>query len=177
MSAGHEPQPPSDAAASAPSTPPTPSGPERVLLTHAPIDLGAVLDAVRDPRCGGICCFVGTSREVHEGRPVAGLSYEAYEPMAERELVRLAAEVRARYPAVVGLCLVHRLDEVPLAEASVAVAVSTPHRAEAFEACRYAIDALKARVPIWKKEHYRDGAEPRWVSNRESEPAAPEEPQ
>jgi molybdopterin synthase catalytic subunit len=139
-----------------------------IRLQEDPIDIAAVHDAVRDPRCGAICCFEGTSRDVHEGRPVAQLRYEAYRGMAERELSKLAAEVRTRFPAVVRVCLVHRLGDVPLAQASVAVAVSTPHRAEAFEACRWAIDALKASVPIWKQETYRDGGDPRWVANREA---------
>jgi len=146
----------------------------RIELTSGPIDIQAVYDAVVDPRCGGICCFVGTSREVHEGRPVAGLSYEAYEPMAERELLSLARDVSARFPDVVKVCLVHRLGEVPLAEASVAVAVSAPHRVEAFAACRHAIDALKERIPIWKKESYLDGSDPRWVANPESRAKVPE---
>lgn len=143
-------------------------GPELVQLVHAPIDLAAVTGAVTDRRCGAVCAFVGTAREVHEGRPVAELAYEAYEPMAARALRGLAAEVRARFPAVVGLALVHRLGAVPLTEAAVAVAVSTPHRREAFAACQFAMDELKARVPIWKKESYRDGTAPRWVENAES---------
>ncbi|MGE0706613.1 MAG: molybdenum cofactor biosynthesis protein MoaE [Planctomycetota bacterium] len=143
-----------------------------VLLTRAPIDVGAAYEALRDPRCGGIALFVGTTRDIHEGRPVARLAYEAYEEMARRELERLAAELRERWPELGPLRLVHRLGEVGLAEASVLVAVAAPHRAEAFAACRYGIDALKAQVPIWKQESYRDGAAPRWVANRES--AVPE---
>lgn len=139
-----------------------------MLLVDGPIDLRAVHEAVRDPRCGAICLFEGTARDHHDGRPVGQLAYEAYRPMAEKELRRLAAEVRARHPAVVRLALAHRLGDVPLAEASVVVAVSTPHRADAFEACRYTIDALKARVPIWKRESYTDGAAPQWVANEEA---------
>jgi molybdopterin synthase catalytic subunit len=139
-----------------------------VELVEAPIDLGTLYDAVRSTSCGAITLFVGTSRDVHQGRPVQQLDYEAYEPMARQELRKLADEVRQRHPAVVGVAVVHRLGNVPLAEASVAVAVSTPHREEAFTACRWAIDTLKVRVPIWKKESYRDGQEPRWVANRES---------
>jgi molybdopterin synthase catalytic subunit len=141
---------------------------ERILLTREPIDVNAVHDAVRDPTCGAICCFVGTSRDVHQGRPVASLEYEGYEAMAEKELQRLAERIREHHPAVVRVCLVHRLGEVPLTEASVAVAVSTPHRAESFEACRYGIDSLKAELPVWKKEHYTDGSLPEWVANSES---------
>jgi molybdopterin synthase catalytic subunit len=139
-----------------------------IRLQDDPIDIAATHDAVRDPRCGAICCFEGTAREVHEGRPVAGLRYEAYRAMAERELAKLAADVRTRFPGVVGVCLVHRLGDVPLAQASVAVAVSAPHRAESFDACRWAIDTLKASVPIWKQETYRDGGDPRWIANREA---------
>ncbi len=144
------------------------SDPKLLLLTENPIDVSAVYEAVRDPRCGGIACFVGTTREVHEGRAVASLSYEAYRPMAEKGLARLADAIRERFPAVVGVCIVHRIGKVPLAEASVAVAVSTPHRGEAFEACRFGIDSLKIELPVWKKESYQDGSEPRWVANRDS---------
>ncbi|MCO5169149.1 MAG: molybdenum cofactor biosynthesis protein MoaE [Planctomycetes bacterium] len=132
------------------------------------LDAGWAHDAVRDPRAGAICCFEGTTREVHEGRPVASLAYEAYQGMAEREMAAIVAEARRRFPGLVRMCLAHRLGEVPLAEASVLVAASAPHRAEAFEACRFAIDALKASVPIWKKESYRDGGDARWVVNREA---------
>jgi molybdopterin synthase catalytic subunit len=139
-----------------------------VELVETPIELGSLYDAVRSKACGAIAMFVGTSREVHEGRPVLQLDYEAYEPMARQELRKLVDELRQLYPAAVGVAVVHRLGNVPLAEASVAVAVSTPHREEAFTACRWAIDTLKIRVPIWKRESYSDGQEPRWVANRES---------
>ena len=139
-----------------------------VELVEAPIDVGALYDRVRAPACGAVSVFVGTTRELHEGRPVERLDYEAYRPMAERELAKLVEELRAEHPAAHGVAVVHRLGHVPLAEASVAIAVSTPHRAEAFAACRWAIDTLKARVPIWKKESYSDGQEPRWVANREA---------
>lgn len=139
-----------------------------IELTQDPIDVGAAYGRVTDPSCGGVCLFVGTTRDTHEGRPVQELSYEAYQAMAERELQGLAAQLRERFPAVVKLCLIHRLGVVPLAEASVLIAASTPHRPEAFEACRAGIDELKARVPIWKKESYRDGSTPTWVSNKES---------
>lgn len=147
------------------------AGRDVIRLQAEPLLAGWAHDQVRDPRCGAICCFEGTTRDVHEGRPVASLSYEAYQEMAERELARIVAEARARFPGVVHLCLAHRLGEVPLAEASVLVAVSAPHRGEAFDACRFAIDALKVSVPIWKKESYRDGGDPRWVANREARDA------
>lgn len=144
-----------------------------VQLVDEAIDLVAVYDAVRAPACGAVCTFVGTSRDLHEGRAVTRLEYEAYRPMAEQELRKLADEVRSRFPAAHGVALVHRLGAVPLAEASVAVAISTAHRDEAFLACRWAIDELKRRVPIWKRESYKDGSAPRWVANA---PGAPEDP-
>lgn len=139
-----------------------------ILLQEERLDAGWAHEAVRDPRAGAICCFEGTTRQEHEGRAVASLSYEAYRDMAERELAAIAREARRRFPGLVRVCLAHRLGEVALTEASVLVAASAPHRAEAFEACRFAIDALKASAPIWKKEFYRDGGDARWVVNREA---------
>ena len=91
-----------------------------IELTQGPIDLGEVYAAVVDPSCGGVCVFVGTTRDLHDGRPVAELSYEAYVEMAQKELEGLAKKLREDHPAVVKLCLTHRLGVVPLAEASVA---------------------------------------------------------
>ena len=147
----------------------TPPEGDWIELRHDSIDVGAAYERVTDPACGGVCLFVGTTRETHDGRPVAELSYEAYEAMATRELSALAASLRERFPALVKLCLIHRLGVVPLAQASVLIAASTPHRPEAFAACRAGIDELKARVPIWKKESYRDGSAPSWVANAESQ--------
>jgi molybdopterin synthase catalytic subunit len=142
--------------------------PQVISLTDEAIDLASLQSCVLDACCGAVCSFLGTTREVHEGRSVALLSYEAYRPMAEKAMQSLVADMRARWPELWGVCLVHRLGEVPLAEASVAVVVSAPHRGAAFEACRYGIDELKAQVPIWKKESYQDGQDPRWVENAES---------
>ena len=141
---------------------------DHVELTRDPIDVGAAYARVVDPACGGVCVFVGTTRDLHDGRPVEELSYEAYEAMAQGELEALARSLRERFPALVKVVLIHRLGVVPLGEASVLIATSTPHRPEAFASCRAGIDELKARVPIWKKESYRDGAAPAWVSNKES---------
>ena len=95
--------------------------------------------------------FLGTVRALTGDEVTLALEYDAYAPMAEAELAKLDADVRARWP-VIGVALVHRLGRLEVGEASVAVAVSSPHRVEAFEAARYAIDALKAQVPIWKKD-------------------------
>jgi molybdopterin synthase catalytic subunit len=126
-----------------------------VLLTREPLDLAA-LQAV-SPADGALCLFVGVVRNENAGRAVSFLEYEAYEEMALREMERLEADARARWP-VSDVRIAHRLGRLEIGQASVAVAVSSPHRAEAFEACRFVIDTLKATVPIWKKEHFEGGA-------------------
>jgi molybdopterin synthase catalytic subunit len=134
-----------------------------VRLQREPIELAA-LHAV-SARDGALCLFVGVVRNENGGRPVLRLEYEAYEEMALGLMTQIEAEVRARWP-VTDVRMVHRLGPMAIGEASVAVAVASPHRAEAFAACRHAIDTLKAQVPIWKKEFYADGSE--WLQNRES---------
>jgi molybdopterin converting factor subunit 1 len=132
------------------------------LITSEAIDVAAVLAAVTDARAGGIALFVGTTRDENDGRRVVRLEYEAYEDMAIREMRAIGAEMRQRWP-LVGVAMVHRIGVVPTAETSVAIAVSSPHRDEAFAACRHGIDRLKALVPIWKKEYYADGS--RWIGS------------
>jgi molybdopterin synthase catalytic subunit len=126
-----------------------------VRLTRERIDLAA-LQAV-GPADGALALFVGVVRSENAGRGVLYLEYEAYEEMALQELETIASQARTRWP-VSGIRIVHRLGRIEIGEASVAVAVASPHRAEAFEACRFAIDTLKKSVPIWKKEFYVDGA-------------------
>jgi len=126
-------------------------------VTDEPIDASALLAAVGDDGAGGTVLFVGTTRDENDGRRVERLEYEAYREMATAEMAAIGAEIARRWP-VKAVAMVHRVGVVAIGEASVAVAVSAPHRAEAFEACRYGIDTLKARVPIWKKEHYAGGA-------------------
>src|SRR5262249_2638499 len=121
----------------------------------------ALAAQVGRPDCGAISVFLGTTRDHHEGRRVVALAYEAYEPMAIARMEALERDARARFP--IERCeIVHRLGPVPVGEASVAVLVAAHHRGPAFDACRWAMDALKADVPIWKKESYDDG-EARWV--------------
>src|SRR6185369_1812827 len=129
-------------------------------VTETPIDTTLLLAAVGDPAAGGTTLFVGTTRDENEGRVVERLEYEAYEAMAVREMQRIGDDIARRWP-VVAVAMVHRVGVVPVGEASVAVAVSAAHREEAFVACRYGIDTLKATVPIWKKEYYRGGEH--WV--------------
>jgi len=126
-----------------------------IRLVRAPIDLVSL--QATSPADGALCLFVGVVRDENAGRPVLHLEYEAYEEMALRLMEEIADETRRRWP-VTDVRIVHRLGRLAIGEASVAVAVASPHRAEAFAACRHAIDTLKATVPIWKKESYADGA-------------------
>jgi len=126
-----------------------------VRLVRAPIDVAAL--QAKSPADGALCLFVGVVRDENQGRAVLRLEYEAYEEMALPLMEEIESEARRRFP-VTDVRIVHRLGGLAIGEASVAVAVTSPHRDEAFAACRLAIDAIKARVPIWKKEFYADGA-------------------
>jgi molybdopterin synthase catalytic subunit len=126
-----------------------------VRLTRDPIDLAALQGT--SAADGALCLFVGVVRDHNAGRRVLWLEYEAYEDMALPLMQQIADDVRRRWP-VSDVRLVHRLGRLEIGEPSVAVAVASPHRAEAFAACRHAIDTLKATVPIWKKEFYADGS-------------------
>lgn len=134
-----------------------------IRITREPLDGAAVRtleEAVTTPGAGGVVTFTGVVRDNARGKRVRALEYDAYPEMAESELARIAAETQRRWPGS-GVALVHRIGALEIGECSVAVVVACPHRAEAFEACRYAIDTLKTTVPIWKKERYEDGEE--WV--------------
>ena len=126
-----------------------------VRLVREPIDLAALSGV--SPADGALCLFVGVVRNENRGRAVVRLEYQAYEEMALPLMERIAQEARERFP-VTEVRLVHRLGTLEIGQASVAVAVASPHRAEAFKACRFAIDTLKSQVPIWKKEVYADGS-------------------
>ena len=129
-------------------------------LVEWPIDLDAVVGEVADPRAGAIATFQGTVRSESRGRDVIALEYEAYSEMAEQAMAEIAAEVKARYD-LCEVAITHRLGRVEIGEASVAIAVSAPHRQDALAACKDVIDALKERVPLWKKELYEGGEE--WI--------------
>jgi molybdopterin synthase catalytic subunit len=132
-----------------------------VCLTREIIDYHKLTDQVRNHGCGAVVTFLGTVRELTDGRRTAALDYEAYPGMAEKKMAEIEREVRDRWP-VGDLLLVHRLGHLELGDVSVAVTVSCPHRGQAFEACRHAIDRLKEIVPIWKKENWADGTT-EWV--------------
>jgi molybdopterin synthase catalytic subunit len=127
-----------------------------VQLTHIRIDVQAVIASVSTAESGGVDVFIGTTRNHSGGRAVLALEYEAYEPMALKVMERVAGEARRRW-AVEKIAIVHRTGRVEVGEASVVIAVSSPHRREAFEACRYLIDRLKSEAPIWKREFFADG--------------------
>lgn len=128
-----------------------------VSLTQDAIDYAALTEAVLAPHCGAVALFLGTVRDLTGEQVTVYLDYEAYPPMAEKKLAEIEADVRRRW--VVGeVALVHRLGRLAVGEVSVAVAVSAPHRAAAFDACRFAIDTLKELVPIWKRENAPGGA-------------------
>jgi MoaE-MoaD fusion protein len=129
----------------------------KAALTDGPIDTGSAVAAVAGPGRGAVVLFLGTVRDHHAGRPVARLIYSSYRSMAEAALARIVAELEAGSPDL-RVAIVHRLGEVPVGEASVAIATASPHRAEAYAASRTALERLKAEVPIWKREHYADGA-------------------
>ena len=132
-----------------------------LLLQHSPLNVGTAFAFLQTPRAGGIDLFVGTTRQWTGDKETVRLEYDCYAAMALKEMERLAGEAQARWP-VERVCILHRLGIVPPAEASVVVGVATPHRADAFAACRYLIDTLKQQVPIWKREVYADG-ETEWV--------------
>ena len=125
-------------------------------LTDRPIDPQEVLAKVGGPQDGAVLLFLGTVRDQAEGRAVDGMRYDAYEGMAREALREIAEEVAGAH-GVERLAVVHRVGELSLGEVSVAIAVSSPHRAEAYAANRAIIEEIKKRVPIWKKEHYADG--------------------
>jgi molybdopterin synthase catalytic subunit len=125
-------------------------------LVAGPIGIDRMLAEAARPDCGAVALFLGTTRDHHDGRRVERLAYEAYPAMAVPAMERIEREACVRF-AVAACRIVHRLGEVPPAEASVAVVVTAAHRAPAFDACRWAMDELKRTVPIWKQERFEDG--------------------
>ena len=129
-------------------------------LSDAPLDLASCVAAVESEEAGAIATFVGTTRIASRGRTVQHLEYEAYPEMAEQVMAEIAEELRGRHD-LIGVAIHHRIGRVGIGEQSVVIAVSSAHRAAALAACAEAIDALKERVPLWKKEVYEGGAE--WI--------------
>jgi len=138
-----------------------------VKLTHELLSVEECNNLAGDNGAGAISLFVGTTRDNFEGKTVARLEYEAYEEMAIKEMEKLCETIRGQHADVTHVVIHHRLGVVPVREASVIIAVSSPHRRAALEACHFAIDTLKATVPIWKKELYTEG-DPAWKANKEA---------
>ena len=132
-----------------------------IFLTHSPIDPSAILAQVASNDAGAVVLFLGTTREFTKGRQTASLDYECYPQMAEAKLAELEAQAREKWP-LVHVAIVHRLGRLGLGEASIAIAVSSPHRQAAFEAGKWLIDTIKEDVPIWKQENWSDGTS-EWV--------------
>ncbi len=129
-------------------------------LTDDPIDANALVDRVMRDSDGAYVLFEGVVRNHHEGRAVESIFYDAYRPMAEKEIDIIVRDVQSQYPDV-ALAVLHRLGHLVVGDASIAIVAASPHRAEAFGACRVVIDRIKETVPIWKKERGPDGEE--WV--------------
>ena len=129
-------------------------------LTDAPIDPQALVRRVLRPSDGAYVLFEGVVRNHHEGKAVESIFYDAYRPMAEKEMDTIVRDIAAKYPDV-ALAVVHRLGHLVVGDSSIAIVAASPHRAEAFEACRMMIDRIKETVPIWKKERGPGGEE--WV--------------
>ncbi len=133
-------------------------------ITSDPIDTAGVLARVGDPEDGAVALFLGIVRNHNEARPVAGMDYEGYAEMAREEVAAIVEEAAERAGSD-RIAAVHRLGTLAVGEVSVAVAASTPHRAEAFDAARYVIEGIKKRLPVWKREHYLD-RDAEWLDGR-----------
>ncbi|WNB90628.1 molybdenum cofactor biosynthesis protein MoaE [Bacillus sp. NEB1478] len=132
-------------------------------ICKEPIDNQKVIDQVIHQNAGAVSVFIGTVREMTGDKQTKYLEYEAYVPMAEKQLEKIGEEINERWPNA-KTAITHRIGTLQISDVAVTIAVSTPHRQDAFEASRYAIERIKEIVPIWKKEHYIDGEE--WVGNQ-----------
>jgi len=137
-----------------------------VGLTLEPLDITAISNSVTAPSTGATSLFVGTTRDNFEGKEVVRLEYEAYEGMARKQLLAICQELRTKWPDLHSIAIHHRLGFVEVTQASVVIAISSPHRKDALQAVEHCIERLKAMAPIWKKEVYSSG-EGSWKANRE----------
>jgi len=127
-----------------------------VLVTDQPLDTQAIISSVEAPEGGAVNVFMGTVRNATKGKKVLKLEFEAYEPMATKELTKIMEQAKTRWP-ILKVTVHHRTGIMQIGEVPVVIAVSTAHRAAGFEACQFIIDSLKKTVPIWKKEYFKDG--------------------
>lgn len=134
----------------------------RFLIADTPVDIGALRETLLKPEAGGFCTFEGWVRQTNDGRLVSAIEYEAFAPLAISEGRSILDEVRERFD-ITATCAMHRTGYLPVGDLAVWIGVAAPHRDAAFKACRYVIDEIKRRVPIWKCEHYVDGQN-EWVA-------------
>lgn len=139
---------------------------EFLKLTHAKLSAEEISNLVSTPTCGAISIFVGTTRNNFEGKGVINLEYEAYESMAIKSLQSLCNDIRSQWKEIENIAIYHRLGTVPVKEASIVIAISSPHRLDAMQAVQWCIDNVKKSVPIWKKEIY-EGQTDSWKENKE----------
>ncbi|MGF1542553.1 MAG: molybdenum cofactor biosynthesis protein MoaE [Pleurocapsa sp.] len=136
---------------------------DNFAITLAPLSIDEIYQLTDDPANGAVVVMSGTVRNQTDGQPVISLEYQAYQPMAIAIFQSIAAEIRATWQDINRVVIHHRIGKLKIREISVLVAIGCPHRSEAFDACRYAIDTLKHNAPIWKKEHFSNGSST-WVS-------------
>ena len=136
-----------------------------IEITDEVLDPEAITAAVRKDTNGAVVTFLGTTRRLTEGREVLHLEYEAYRPMADNQLTGIVREIKDRW-SIEDVAISHRLGRLEIGEISLVVAVASPHRQAAFEACQYSVDRIKQVVPIWKKEFFQDGEV--WVGSQEN---------
>ena len=140
---------------------------QRFRLTADPLDANAVAAVVSSADCGAVTTFVGLVRDDNAGRRVLWLEYEAYEPLALKAFARIDEEAGERWPSI-AMAIHHRLGRVGIGEPSIVIAAASPHRPEAFAACRYAIERIKQIAPIWKREHFEGGYS--WIEGATADP-------
>jgi molybdopterin synthase catalytic subunit len=139
----------------------------RFTITADPLNAEAIVAAVSVPRCGAVATFIGLVRDHNAGRRVEWLDYEAYPALAVKTFERIGSEASTRWPAV-ALAIHHRVGRIAIGEASVVIAAASAHRADAFAACRYAIERVKQIAPVWKHEHFEGGDV--WIEGATADP-------
>ena len=137
----------------------------RVYLSRDVLDYSSIINFVRTDKCGAISTFIGTTRDNFEDKSVTYLAYEAYDDMAMSEMLSICESIQRDYDGIHKIYIAHKIGECPVGDISVVIAVSSEHRKEGLAAVSFAIDELKKRVPIWKKEHYKEG-DPLWKDNK-----------
>lgn len=136
-----------------------------IEITDEILDVNEISQMVTDPSCGAVSIFFGITRDNFDGKKVLRLEYEAYKPMAKKKMKEICDSIRKQWE-IHNIAMIHRINVVPISEASIVIAISSPHRKESLQAVEYAIDTLKATVPIWKKEIYADESSS-WKENKE----------